>query len=77
MSIIDRIFNRNQPEGNRSSEPSITLAGDREIAAIDDPAAKSVVIATGERADAFADTLVPVAANAQVPCDKHFKDALS
>lgn len=64
MSFLDRIFNRNQPEGDHDPEPSITLTGDRELATIEETATRSVVVATGERAAAFADALIPAAANA-------------
>lgn len=64
MSFLDRIFNRNQPEDDRDPEPSITLAGDCELAPIEETITRTVVVAAGERAASFADALIPAAANA-------------
>lgn len=63
MSIFDRFFGRGKADDD-GPKPEITLAGETELAAIESGAVRSVVLASGERGAAFADALVPVAANA-------------
>lgn len=63
MSIFDSFFGRGKSEGD-GLKPEIDLASGSELAAIERGAVRSVVLASGERGAAFADALVPVAANA-------------
>ena len=63
MSIFGRLFGRGKAEDD-GPKPEITLAGETELAAIESGAVRSVVLTSGERGAAFADALVPVAANA-------------
>lgn len=63
MSIFDRFFGRDKADDD-GPKPEISLASETELAAIEGGTVRSVVLASGERGAAFADALVPVAANA-------------
>lgn len=63
MSIFDRFFGKGKSEDD-NPKLEITLADESDLAAIKNGAVRSVVLASGERGAAFADALVPVAANA-------------
>ena len=63
MSIFDRLFGWDKADYD-GTKPEISLTSEAELAAIEGGAVRSVVLASGERGAAFANALVPVAANA-------------